>query len=179
MSKTKQTAKKPQGNAAKNKSENSAGKRNAQTSAAGKATPNPPPEETHEQRLSIIRLIIAWIKAMISYKKGERDEFRYSYDEEHPNYCIQEKNGKITSFGVTHRETTFGVKNMPLEQNPEQGKTKQSFIRNGVVTGKKKRYGGRMKNFRLSPADRANVKSKKRNYKKVSKQQRKRNKKSK
>ncbi|MGN0807607.1 MAG: hypothetical protein ACI4MN_04070 [Candidatus Coproplasma sp.] len=65
---------------------------------------------------------------------------------------------------------------MPLEENPDPKDNHSAYIRNGVITSKKKRNSGRIKNMKLSQQDKARVKSKKRNYKKIAKQQNKKSK---
>ena len=135
-----------------------------------KATKKPPEKTT--KRISLIQRLINSLKRIIGHKKGERNEFRYNYEEGHPEYVFQAKNGKYKAMGVTHRNETFGRKNMPLSQNPEKGKKEDSYIRNGIISSKKKNFGAVMKNYRFADRDKANVKSKKRNYKKVVKRQR-------
>lgn len=166
--------KKPAGqNAGKNKSA-AACKRTVQGTKAARTAP--PPKPPAAERQGIIKRLIETLKRVIGHKKGERDEFRYNHNEKHPGYVYKEKNGKFKSFGVTHSETTFGNKNMPLNDNPQEGDKRKAYIRTGTVTGKKKNFGGRMKNFKLSPKDKANVKSKKRNAKKIEKEKKRKNK---
>ncbi len=185
-------ANKPRGNAARNKS-SQAGKRSEQGAKAAQTTPPKAPagdksknvvkpseeQENKQEQQNLLMRLIAWLRAALSWKKGERAEFRYNYDEEHPGYVFKEEDGKLKSFGITHSDTTFGIGNMPLEENPDKSDTDAAYIRNGVITSKKRRNGGRMKNMQLSPNDKAKVKSKKRNYKKIAKQQKAKNKKSK
>ena len=57
-------------------------------------------------------------------------------------------------------------KNMPLKENPQRGKTEKAYVRNGIVSGKKRSYGKPMKNYEFSKEDQGNVKAKIRNYKK-------------
>lgn len=94
-----------------------------------------------------------------------RNEFRYNYSQKHKNYVFGERGNKYLSLGITHEEYTFGKKNMPLEKNPQKGKTEQSFIRNGIISDKKKNYGRPLRNYTFSNRDYKNVKSKIRKYK--------------
>ena len=56
---------------------------------------------------------------------------------------------------------------MPLDNNPQKGKTDKSYIRNGIVSDKKNNYGKRtIKNLSFSSNDFKKIKSKIRNYKK-------------
>lgn len=130
-----------------------------------------------EQKESIFKRLIEALKRLIGYKKGERDEFRYNYEEHHPGYDFYEDDDVVVSFGLTHHEETFGIKNMPLEKNPDPNDSDPSYIRNGTIVTKKKKNISRNKKtgWVLAPKDKANVKSKKRNYKKVAREQKKQN----
>ena len=55
---------------------------------------------------------------------------------------------------------------MPLKENPQRGKTEKAYVRNGIVSGKKRSYGKPMNNYEFSKEDQGNVKAKIRNYKK-------------
>ncbi len=97
----------------------------------------------------------------------EKNEFRFNFAEKHKNYVFAEtKDGKYIGVGITHESTTFSKPNMPLEKNPQKGKTEESYIRNGIVTDKKRLYGRPLKNYSFSENDFPKVKSKIRNYKK-------------
>lgn len=96
-----------------------------------------------------------------------RNEFRYNFTENHKSYVFGEIGNEYRSVGITHKETTFGKSNMPLENNPQKGKTDDSYIRNGIVSDRKNNYGKRtIKNLSFSNSDFSKVKSKIRNYKK-------------
>lgn len=59
---------------------------------------------------------------------------------------------------------------MPLSVNPNQGDSRQAFIRNGFVVGAKKDFSRSvLKNLKFSKEDFRTVKSKIRNYKKKTK----------
>ncbi len=116
----------------------------------------------------------------MSRKKKQRkklipkNEFRYNFTEQHKSYVFGEIGDEYRSVGLTHRDTTFGIKNMPLKNNPQKHRTEQSNIRNGIVSDKKVNYSKRtIKNLLFTHDDFANVKSKIRNYKKRQKRQRK------
>ena len=153
-----------------------------------KKTTKKPPKKTakvkqktpqqSEEKLNAIQRFIMQLKLLIFRKKyKERDEFRYNNLTDHPNYIFEKKNGKYKSFGVTHENETFGKKNMPLKQNPQKGKTEPSNIRNGVISEKPKYFGKKVLiDFEFSKEDKANVKSKIRNYKKRRKRQNKKSK---
>lgn len=113
--------------------------------------------------------LIGTLKRVIGYKRGERNEFRYNYDTEHPGYVFKKEKGKYKSFGLTHEDKTFGRKNMPLSQNPSKTDKRPAYIRNGVISQKGRMSKKPLKKLKFSDADKPIVKSKKRNYKKVCK----------
>lgn len=103
----------------------------------------------------------------MSKKIRAKDEFRYNYAKGHKNYVFAETDdGIYICVGITHESSTFSKPNMPLEKNPQRGKTEKAYIRNGIISDKKKYYGKKLKNYSFSSNDRKNVKSKIRNYKK-------------
>ncbi|MBQ9713733.1 MAG: hypothetical protein IJV83_00235 [Clostridia bacterium] len=56
---------------------------------------------------------------------------------------------------------------MPLKNNPKSGDTGPSYARNGIVADSKKSFSKKVaKNYNFSDEDKANIKSKERNYKK-------------
>ena len=111
-------------------------------------------------------------------KPTAKSEFRYNFNLQHKQYVFSENGNRYRSVGLTHSEETTDKKgnkrkNMPLEHNPQKGKTEPSYIRYGVVNDKKSNYGPVMKNHAFSNEDFPKVKSKIRNYKKRSKRTRK------
>lgn len=95
-----------------------------------------------------------------------RNEFRYNFSQKHKNYVFGESENVYHSVGITHKEYTKNKKNMPLERNPQNGKSEKSYIRYGIITDNKKNYGRVLKNYKFSDSDFKNVRSKIRNYKK-------------
>ena len=118
------------------------------------------------RRNTIQRLIYA-IKYHISFPWKSRSEFRYNTDTLHPQYVFNYEDKKYTSVGITHEPKTFNRKNMPLQKNPKQGDNRPAYIRNGIVNGGYMAYGKKrtIKSMGFSAVDKANVKSKIRNYK--------------
>ncbi len=125
-------------------------------------------DKNNRQREDAMRRLINTLLKIINKKSGKvRNEFRYNNLTDHPNYIFEESDGKSKSLGITHRDQTFGKKNMPLKHNPEDGKSESAYIRNGIISQKSKYYGATtLPNFEFSPEDMPNVKSKIRNYKK-------------
>lgn len=100
-------------------------------------------------------------------KQLRKNEFRYNNTTKHPNYVFEEFGNKYHSLGITHKEKTFGKKNMPLSDNPDKRKKEKAFIRNGIITDKKKNYSKKnINSMNFSLEDFPKVKSKIRNFKK-------------
>ena len=106
-------------------------------------------------------------------KLEPKNEFRYNFNKRHKQYVFGETETKYKSLGITHEAETFGKKNMPLKDNPQKGKTEKAYIRNGIVSDKKRYYSEPIKNHEFSKEDMGNVKAKVRNYKKRQKIQKK------
>lgn len=103
----------------------------------------------------------------MSKKYLSKNEFRYNNATKHPNYVFEEFDNKYHSVGITHKEKTFGKKNMILSKNPDSRKKDKSFVRNGIITEKKKNYSKKpINNMSFDIEDFPKVKSKIRNFKK-------------
>lgn len=99
-------------------------------------------------------------------KRKSRNEFRYNYDTGHMNYIFEEDGKRFHAIGITHRSKTYGRKNMPLEDNPQRGKNKKSYVRNGYISNYKYKFANKTdKRFSFSDKDISNVKSKIRKFK--------------
>ena len=113
-------------------------------------------------------------------KYESKNEFRFNYDTNHPNYIFGKSGRKYKAMGLTHKEETFGRKNMPLDKNPDPSDKEKAYIRNGIISSKIQNYVDKpLKNLKFSESDMSKVKSKRRNYdkrlkrhKKTSKQRR-------
>ncbi len=143
-------------------------------SSSGQATP--PAKRTKKddsgKKKSLIQKLISLLKKRAKQKKQvkPKDEFRFNHDTGHMNFVFGETEEEYKSVGLTSKETTFGKKNMPLEQNPKKGDSGKSYIRNGIISDNKRSYSEKTaKNYEFSKADKSNVKSKVRNYKKEQK----------
>ena len=103
----------------------------------------------------------------MSKKYFRKNEFRYNNTTKHPNYIFEEFGNKYHSVGITHKDKTFGKSNMPLSKNPDNRKKEKTYIRNGIITDKKKNYSKKpIKNMSFDREDFPKVKSKIRNFKK-------------
>lgn len=102
-------------------------------------------------------------------KYKPRNEFRYNINAKHPNYIfeVDEENNAWRAIGITHESETFGIKNAPLKVNPKRTDKRESYMRNGIVSGNHGDFSRKpMKNMKFSKEDMPNVKAKIRNDKK-------------
>lgn len=108
---------------------------------------------------------------MAKKKYRAKNEFRYCKKTKHTAYIFEDDGKKYNAVGITHKEKTFGKKNMPLDKNPQKGKTEKAYIRNGIIREKHKSFGTNTRNnFEFSETDFPKVKAKIRNYKKERRQ---------
>lgn len=105
-----------------------------------------------------------WNMARKRYRA--KNEFRYCKKTKHTAYVFEDDGKKYNAVGITHKEKTFGKKNMPLDNNPQRGKTEKAYIRNGIIRERHNSFGPKRNNFEFSETDFPKVKSKIRNYKK-------------
>ena len=97
--------------------------------------------------------------------RKSRNEFRFNYNTNHPNYVFYENNGKYRSIGLTHQSEYYGKRNMRLKNNPNRIDKYNCYVRYGVISSKKNNYGKVLYDYSFSDSDFKNVKSKIRNYK--------------
>ena len=107
------------------------------------------------------------MKKIKKYKP--KNEFRYNKRTKHMNYVFGSNGKKNKSIGLTTEDTTFGLRNMPLNKNARFGASGKSYIRNGVITEKRENFSHKSKGYSFSSEDSPNVKSKIRNYKRNNK----------
>lgn len=103
---------------------------------------------------------------MARKKYKAKNEFRFSKKTKHPVYIFEDDGKKFNGVGITHKPTTFGKPNMPLEKNPQKGKKEKAYIRNGIISDSHKSFDTPKSNFEFSKEDFPKVKAKIRNYKK-------------
>ena len=105
-------------------------------------------------------------------KRFARNEFRYNYVTQHPNYIFEEEGNKYHSIGITHHKKTRDKnkkwhKNMPLYQNPQKNKKQKSYMRYGFITQNKKTYGNVDMRYSWSASDKMKVRTKIHTYKNI------------
>lgn len=102
----------------------------------------------------------------MSKKYLNKNEFRFNRKISHNTYVFGDDGKNYKAVGITHSGKTFGKSNMPLKDNPQNGKIEKAYVRNGIISDKHSHFDKPKKNFKFSDDDFRNVKSKIRNYKK-------------
>jgi len=95
-------------------------------------------------------------------KKGQtkikKDEFRHSKKIKHPGYVFVQIGDEMQYLGVTHAKITKGIKNIPLDQNPNPKDLNKSYIVPKVESDDKEKLGKPKKGWNLSAEDKKKIK---------------------
>ena len=62
-------------------------------------------------------------------KPQKRDEFRNNKKSGHPAYIYQRVGNEFKFLGLTHAKISRGVKNIPLESNPNPNDSSKSYVK--------------------------------------------------
>ncbi len=87
------------------------------------------------------------------------NEFRthnVSKEEKHPAYIYAKVGDEYVYVGITHASITNGMKNIPLEKNPNPQDSRKAFFRPHSGKDHKSRFGKR-KPWKLSNNDKLKV----------------------
>jgi len=131
-------------------------------------------QRTQGKKTELIGRMTDAFRLELSKKKRNespvRSEYRHNNDTSHMTYVYYDDGKNLHSVGFTSKDSTFGIKNMPLQVNPKRNDVdpnRKSHIRNGTIVKDKKSYSRKKaKNYQISQVDMPNVKSKIRNAKK-------------
>ena len=102
-------------------------------------------------------------------KEIKKNEFRKNNSKEgqgHPTHIYAQKGDKYIFIEITHAEITEGVKNIPLEKNPEPGNKSQAYIRPHSNEAHKSSFGAKLKGWFFSDNDKKKVERIKKKVKK-------------
>ncbi len=80
---------------------------------------------------AFIVLLVVILLLIRRHKKKFEPHFRKFHDKEtqgHPQYVYGKNKKNFKSIGITSAPKTDGIKNIPMERNPEPGKSKQAFM---------------------------------------------------
>lgn len=94
-------------------------------------------------------------------KIEKRNEFRKKNSKDgrgHPTYIYARQGDEYKYIGITHADITKGVKNIPLEKNPNPKDDKKAFFRPKAEKHHKSSFGKKLKGWFLSDKDKENMK---------------------
>lgn len=174
--KTKKTKKPTAAKSAVGKTKKTTSRRTSAPKPQSKAVAN-----ITKEKISLIDKLIALLKRKRAEltppranKLKAKNEYRFNHDTKHTTYVFGETENEYRAIGFTHREETFGRKNMPLKNNPKRGDDTPSYARNGIIADNKRSFSKKKaKNYQVSKEDMPNIKSKIRHYKKEQKREKK------
>lgn len=89
-----------------------------------------------------------------------KNEFRKNNSKEgksHPTYIYAQVGKKYKFIGITHAEITDGIKNIPLEKNPEPGNKTKAHIRPISQETHKSNFGIKLKRWSFADNDKKKV----------------------
>lgn len=102
-------------------------------------------------------------------KEKEKNEFRANNSKEgkgHPTYIYAQVGNEYRYIGMTHAEITEGVRNIPLDKNPEPGNKTKAHIRPEPEKAHRSSFGAKLKGWFFSDSDKEKVEAVKKQNKK-------------
>lgn len=91
-------------------------------------------------------------------KEIKKDEIRKNKDTRHPAYIYAKVGNEFKYLGITHAKITDGVKNIPLDKNPNPKDKKKSYVRPKAEKSKTSRFKAKEKGWSLSKKDKEKLK---------------------
>ena len=86
-----------------------------------------------------------------------RNEFRDYKKSGHPAYIYQRVGKEFRFVGITHSAITSGMKNIPLDHNPNPADSRKSYFRPEARKDKTTSFGDIKRGWKLSPSDKEKV----------------------
>lgn len=90
-------------------------------------------------------------------KKQPRNEFREHKKSGHPTYIYEKVGDEYKFLGITHAPITRGMKNIPLEQNPDPTDKEKAYIKQKSEKDKTSQFKERKKGWKFSKSDREKI----------------------
>lgn len=90
----------------------------------------------------------------------KRDEFRKNNSKQgkgHPAYIYVQKGKEFIYVGITHAEITDGMKNIPLDHNPDPKDKRESYMRPKSEKGNRSIFGKKLKGWKMSESDKKKI----------------------
>ena len=94
----------------------------------------------------------------MSDKNKSKNEFRKSKKTNgHPAYIYKREGDTYKFVGITHSPITHGVKNIPLDKNPNPNDISKSYARPFCDSDNKKNFSRKLSGWKLSSSDRVKI----------------------
>ena len=90
-------------------------------------------------------------------KSNFRKGFRKNKRIRHPTYVVGEIDEKYEYLGITHSESYEGIRNVPLERNPDPEDGERAYLRPIVEKDHPKNFGRSLKGWNFSKSDKKKV----------------------
>lgn len=93
-------------------------------------------------------------------KVKKRNEFRKDNSKQgkgHPTHIYAQIGDEYEYIGITHAEITDGIKNIPLEKNPEPNNKSKAHIKPNPQKAHKASFGAKLKGWAFGPKDKEKV----------------------
>lgn len=96
----------------------------------------------------------------MSKKTEKRNEFRKKNSKDgrgHPTYIFARQGNDYIYLGLTHAEVTKGIKNIPLESNPNPSDKRKAHVIPKVQRNNKSSFGKKLKGWFFSKNDKSKI----------------------
>lgn len=91
-------------------------------------------------------------------KETRRNEFRKNKITQHPAYIFAKVGKNFKFLGLTHSDTTKGVKNIKLDKNPNPKDKKQAYIKPIKEKEMINKFNKKESDWKLSKSDKEKIK---------------------
>lgn len=94
-------------------------------------------------------------------KRQTKSEFRRTNLKQglnHPTYIYARVGDDYRYLGITHAKITEGVRNIPLEKNPNPKDKKAAYVRPDPQQAHRASFGARLQGWSFSDSDKAKIK---------------------
>ncbi len=91
-------------------------------------------------------------------KEIKKNEFRKNRETSHPTYIYAKVGKEFKCIGLTHAKMTSGIKNIPLEKNPNPKDSRKAYARPTPVRKHISSFGKKLDGWFFSDVDKEKIK---------------------
>ena len=77
----------------------------------------------------------------------------------HPTYVYARVGENFKYLGITHAKITDGIKNIPLEKNPNPKDKRSAYVRPHTQQANRSKFGKGLNSWKFSDKDKAKIKT--------------------